>query len=254
MPQDEDLLTESFSARRKCFSVFQKITVASNIIFGLFALLLVVLGGIAVRELNQFSFITKVSIPAGLIVLGLILLIIIFLGLYGSFRKSTKFLAAYFVLLFLFIICEFGVGGGSYALRSSIPGTLDRGWDALNDGDRNNLQSYFGCCGWANVTDVVGSNCNSTSNHHSNGSTTGMMTSGVMTSGIGSRSIYRQSPPANTTTSCENLMISYFDSQLYAVGTVGIVFATLQLLALISSIVVFSFIKVEQRRSQDERF
>jgi len=166
-------------------------------------------------------------------------------------------LAAYFVLLFLFIICEFGVGGGSYALRSSIPGTLDRGWEALNDGDRNNLQNYFGCCGWANMTDSAGSNCNTTSNHHNSTGTTGMVATGALTTGLGtgSRSIYRQStPPANSTVSCENLMVSYFDSQLYAVGTVGIVFATLQLVALISSIVVFSFIKVEQRRSQDERF
>jgi len=259
MPQDEDLLTESFSARRKCFSVFQKITVASNIIFGLFALLLVVLGGIAVRELNQFSFVTKVSIPAGLIVLGIILLVIIFLGLYGSFRKSTKFLAVYFVLLFMFIICEFGVGGGSYGLRSSIPGTLETGWAKLGDGDRNNLQAYFGCCGWYNVTDFAGSSCNGTSNHHTNTSTTGMpliMTSGSATTGSSSsRMVYRQTTPtANVTIACENLMVAYFDSQLYAVGTVGIVFATLQLVALISSIVVFSFIKVEQRRSQDERF
>jgi hypothetical protein len=255
MPQDEDLLTESFSARRKCFSVFQKITVASNIIFGLFALLLVVLGGIAVRELNQFSFITKVSIPAGLIVLGLILLIIIFLGLYGSFRKSTKFLAAYFVLLFLFIICEFGVGGGSYTLRASIPGTLERGWDSLVDGDRNNLQSYFGCCGWSAPTDFPGSNCNTTSTHHNSTSTTGMVTSGYVNTTSTFYEVERQTaPPSNTSVSCENLMVSYFDAQLYAVGTVGIVFATLQLLALISSIVVFSFINVEQRRSQYERY
>jgi len=137
MPQDEDLLTESFSARRKCFSVFQRITVVSNIIFALFALLLIVLGGIAVKDLGQYSAMAKVSIPAGLIVLGFILLIIIVLGLYGSFKKSTKFLGAYFILLFLFIICEFGVGGGAYGLRSSIPSELVTGWSRLSDVDKN---------------------------------------------------------------------------------------------------------------------
>jgi len=80
MAQDEDLLTESFSARRKCFSIFQKITLISNLIFALFALLLIVLGGIAVKDLGQYSYFAKVSIPAGLIVLGFILLIIILLG------------------------------------------------------------------------------------------------------------------------------------------------------------------------------
>jgi len=246
MPQDEDLLSESFSARRKCFSIFQKITVASNIIFALFALLLVVLGAIAVRALNQYSFLTKVSVPAGLIVLGIFLLVVIFLGLYGSFKKSTKFLAAYFVLLFVFIICEFGVGGGSYAYRSKVPGTLEYSWSRLGDGDRNNLQWSFGCCGWYNITDFAGSKCNWTDHHSTNSTSTGMMTRDIFQ--LENETTY------NFTIPCEGLLVSYFDKQLYAAGTVGIVFATLQLVALISSIVVFGFIKVEQRRSQDERF
>jgi len=239
MPQDEDLLTESFSARRKCFTIFQRITVVSNIIFGLFAILLVVLGAVAVKELKEYSYVAKVSIPAGLIVLGLILLVIIFLGIFGSFKKSTKLLAAYFVLLFLFIICEFGVGGGAYGLRSRIPGELDASWASIPDQDRANLQYAFTCCGWANMTDQPGSNCPSNSTNSN---------STVMTTGMASF------PVLNATTSCEDLIVNFFTEQLYAVGTAGIVFATLQLLALISSIIVFAFIKVEQRRSQDERF
>jgi len=236
MPQDEDLLTESFSARRKCFTIFQRITVISNIIFALFAILLVVLGAVAVKELKEYSYVAKVSVPAGLIVLGLILLIIIFLGIFGSFKKSTKLLAAYFVLLFLFIICEFGVGGGAYTLRGSIPSELEYSWARLSDIDRANLQWQFTCCGWANMTDQPGSNCPQT-----NVNTT-------LTTGMASF------PVTNATVSCEELIVNFFTDQLYSVGTAGIVFATLQLLALISSIVVFAFIKVEQRRSQDERF
>jgi len=243
MPQDEDLLTESFSARRRCFSVFQRITVVSNIIFALFALLLIVLGGIAVKDLGQYSFITKVSVPAGLIVLGFILLIIIVLGLYGSFKKSTKFLAVYFVLLFLFIICEFGIGGGSYTLRNSIPTQLQNGWDTLPDVDRNNLQSYFNCCGWNDVQDHSGSNCWTNTSTPFNASAT--TTLSMVTTG---HQIVISANP------CENYMVSFFQAQLYTVGTIGIVFATLQLVALLSSIIVFAIIKVEQRRSQDERF
>jgi len=244
MPQDEDLLTESFSARRKCFSIFQKITVVSNIIFALFALLLIVLGGVAVKNLNQYSFYTKTSIPAGLIVLGFILLVIILLGLFGSFKKSTKFLGAYFILLFLFIICEFGVGGGAYALKSRIPTTLDNAWDSLSDIDKNNLQITFTCCGWGNMTDAAGSNC------WSNGTVVNATRS--MNSEMIERAVMLKTN--NATTGCESVLVGYFQSELYAVGTIGIVFATLQLVALISSIVVFGFIKVEQKRSQDERF
>jgi len=272
MAQDEDLLTESFSARRKCFTIFQRITVVSNIIFALFAILLIVLGGVAVKELGQYSVFTKITIPAGLIVLGIILLFIIVLGVMGSFKKSTKLLAAYFVLLFLFIICEFGVGGGSYTLRGTMPATLEKSWASFDDIDRSNQQAYWQCCGWANPYDFPGSNCFSY-NHTTNAVTTGAVnavTTGVVTntSSVGRRSIdmdfdidLRQvaTTSANVTyltsqVGCIDPITNFFQSQLYAVGTVGIVFATLQLLALISSIVVFAFIKIEQRRSQDERF
>lgn len=239
MPQDEDLLTESFSARRKCFTIFQRITVVSNIIFALFAILLVVLGAVAVKELKQYSYITKVGVPAGLIVLGVILLGIILLGIFGSFKKSTKLLAAYFVLLFLFIICEFGVGGGSYAFRDKIPEELEQSWSAVDPIDRANLQYSFWCCGWATIDDNPGPNCPQPTNSTSNN---------TLTTGL------YMGPSVNSTTSCEDLIVGFFNEQLYAVGTAGIVFATLQLLALISSIVVFAFIKVEQKRSQDERF
>jgi len=262
MAQDEDLLTESFSARRKCFTIFQRITVVSNIIFALFAILLIVLGGVAVKELGQYSVFTKVTIPAGLIVLGLILIGIILLGVLGSFKKSTKLLAAYFVLLFMFIICEFGVGGGAYTLRNSIPTTLEKSWASFSDVDRSNQQTYWQCCGWANITDFPGSNCwtyNSTTTASTTGAIPALATSGssatpppslrqaVATTGGNVTIIYSSTP-------CVTPIANFFQSQLYATGTVGIVFATLQLLALISSIVVFAFIKIEQRRSQDERF
>jgi len=251
MPQDEDLLTESFSARRKCFTIFQRITVVSNIIFALFALLLIVLGGVAVKALKTYSYFAKVSIPAGLIVLGVFLLIVIFLGVYGSFKKSTKFLGAYFILLFVIIICEFGVGGGSYAYRIKIPAELETSWNKISDQDRSALQYSFTCCGWSSSTDNPGSNCfNNATVSTNNGSTTGSPQA---------RYYYELEQTnnqtfINSTTPCNDLMIKFFNSQLYAAGTVGIVFATLQLLSLISSVIVFAFIKVEQKRSQDERF
>jgi len=252
MAQDEDLLTESFSARRKCFTVFQRITFVSNIIFALFAILLIVLGGVAVKALKAYSQMAKVTIPAGLIVLGVFLLLIIFLGVYGSFKKSTKFLGAYFILLFVLIICEFGVGGGSYGLRSAIPGELEASWNKLPDPDRNGLQVSFMCCGWMNTTDFPGTNCLPTNNTAFNSSEP---TTRNEEFAAYLRDTLDMVPPINNATQpCNDVMVAWFDSQLYAVGTVGIVFATLQLLSLISSIVVFAFIKVEQRRSQDERF
>jgi len=254
MPQDEDLLTESFSARRRCFTIFQRITVVSNIIFSLFAILLIVVGAVSVRELKSYSTLARVSVPAGLIVLGFFLLVIIFLGLYGSFKKNTKFLAAYFLLLLLFVICEFGVGGGAYGLRDNVADQLERSWSYISDQDRNNLQISFGCCGWGNITDNPGSNCapNITTNSTNNGTATRDLDFDFM-SERDAQLIYRQTF-TNYTGPCETAIVAYFDSRLYAVGTVGVTFAVLQLTSLLCSIVVCGFIRAEQSRNQDERF
>jgi len=253
MGQDDDMLSESFSTRKKCFTAFQRITVISNILFGLFAVLLVALGALGLKTLKAYDSFYKTTIPAGLLVLGVILLGIIAIGLAGSWAKSTKLLMLYFILLLIIIICEFGVGGGAYTLRGRIPDTLDASWMTLSDSDRNSFQVAYNCCGWAYPWDHEGSNCANVSNPNA-------------TIPLGGRSIEEEeyylrdatqignTTMVNSNVGCEGQLVSYYQNELYVIGTVGVVFATLQLLALISSLVVFVFIKVEQVRSKEERF
>jgi len=244
MGQDDDLLTESFSARKKCFTGFQRLNVVSNLIFGLFAVLLVALGGIGLRNLKAYESFYKTTIPAGLLTLGVILLVIIAIGLAGSWAKSTKLLLLYFLLLLLLIICEFGVGGGAYAIRGQIPTTLASQWSKLSDNDKNALQAAYNCCGWQSASDSPGSSCSNYTNS--------------TTPNFERWNDYEErgwiwAAGANST-ACEPTLVAYYQNELYIVGTVGIVFATFQLFALISSIVVFAFIKVEQIQSKEERF
>jgi len=257
MGQDDDLLTESFSRRRKCFTVFQRVTVVSNIFFALFAVLLIAIGGLGLTYLKQYNTIFKETIPAGLLVLGIILVGIIAIGLAGSFFKNTKLLLLYFILLLIFVICEFGVGGGAYTLRTRIPTTLEYQWTYLSNSDKNTLQTGYGCCGWWNVCDNPGSNCltsscNSTNSTNGNSTTDGGYEYQELRDFLETQ--VQGNTTMNTTVACKTAIVSYFQSELYIVGTVGILFATLQLLALISSLVVFVFIKIEQYQSKEERF
>jgi len=242
MGQDDDLLTESFSARKKCFTVFQRLNVVSNLFFALFAFLLVVLGALGLKNLQSYESFYKTTIPAGLLTLGVILLVIIALGLAGSWAKSTKLLLLYFVLLLLLIICEFGVGGGAYTLRGQIPSTLQAQWATLPDADKNALQAAYNCCGWSTPADTPGSSCPNITNSTQAGQFNYEELRGLIPS---------YSP---NSTACEPTLVAYYQNELYIVGTVGVVFATFQLFALISSFVVFVFIKVEQIQSKEERF
>jgi len=137
-----------------------------------------------------------------------------------------------------------------------IPTTLEYQWTYLSDSDKNSLQHAYNCCGWWNVYDGPGSNCpsNSTLNHtNTNSSTDGGYAYQELRDILDVEQTQGNST-GNGTVPCEVAIVSYFQSELYIVGTVGILFATLQLLALISSLVVFVFIKIEQYQSKEERF
>jgi hypothetical protein len=110
--------------------------------------------------------------------------------------------------LFIFVICEFGVGGGAYAMRTQIPGRLANQWMILDPADRSKIETSFGCCGWNNYTDNPGTAC---------------------------AEMYNNTIPAANDThavGCGSELIAYFKSSLYAVGTVAIVFATFQVLVI----------------------
>jgi len=90
--------------------------IISNIVIGLFAILLIAFGAAALNSLKEMSALYVVTIPAGIIVIGVFMLIIPILGFVGSLQHKRGVLIAYGVILFIFIICEFGVAGGAYSI------------------------------------------------------------------------------------------------------------------------------------------
>ena len=52
---------------------------------------------------------------------------------------------------------------------------------------------------------------------------------------------------------CENSLVDTYQKQLYGVGTAAVVFATFQLVALISSIIMFIAVWWDRRKTGQER-
>jgi len=105
-------------------------------------------------------------------------------------KHNAKIFAGYLFILFILIICQFGVGGGGYTFRDQIPSQVENSWRSLSDNDRNSVQQLYLCCGWWNNMDEPGSNCvnrtaNSTTGVYTTGaSTTGASTTGALTTGV----------------------------------------------------------------------
>jgi len=217
------MLTETTDKRRLCLQASKVFSHISNVVIGLFAILLIAIGSAALSQLQQFGSLFKVTIPAGIIVLGVFLLLVPILGFWGTIKEKRPVLIAYSIILFLFVICEFGVGGGAYQLRNSIPTTLSTQWDNVSPKDRNTIEQEFGCCGFNNVSDHPGPTCQT------------LFQNGTIHANI---------------TGCGSELISKFQSSLYAVGTVAIVFATFQLAGLIFAAVVFCYLRGDEKVGQ----
>jgi len=257
--------------QHKHFAQLKTATTAFLIFILLLAIILIGVGSGGIQTLQGYDTILKVTIPAGVIVLGVFLLVSTILGLIGVSKHNGKLFAAYLFILFLLIICQFGVGGGGYTFRDQIPSQLEAAWRSSSNNDRNSVQQYYLCCGWWNSTDAAGSNCvNITANSTATGyattgfsttgalQTTGTPTTAALTTGIptnGKRQIGDQTNPDYITTgeplpnsgdqSCGNTVIWSVQNALYYVASVGIAFAVIELVGLFVGIALAMWILVQ---------
>jgi len=150
-----------------------------------------------------------------LIVLGVFQLIIVVLGFIGTIKKKQGLVIAYLVIMCILIVCEWGVGGGAYALAGDIDQKLTAQWDAADLNDKNNIQKDFTCCGWANTTQ---------------GYWNGSICDGV-----------------TDQPTCKSKLVDAFQSKLSLTGAIGITFATLQLIGVVATGIVLGCIQQEER-------
>jgi len=134
--------------------IVKKILLGSNVVVMLFGLLLIIVGGVAAG--GQFNGLTSTTLASGIIVIGVFVMLIAFLGCWGSMTESKKLLYIFFGLLVFFAVVEFAVGIAAYVKKDDLPAFADTLWTTLYNTDRNSindLENSFKCCGWNNITD-----------------------------------------------------------------------------------------------------
>lgn len=139
---------------------------AFNAIFVLCGIALIAVGGVVLSALNpQKSFYEGyLGAPVAIIVLGVFVFVLAFLGCCGAIRESYHMIMAFSILLTVILICELGAAIAAYVYRSKIEHALKTAATNSiakygNDTEVNKLwddiQSNLHCCGANSTADFT---------------------------------------------------------------------------------------------------
>jgi len=141
-------------------SAFKNILTCANLIFLIFGCVLCGVGGYAIG--TEAGALAGQTLPQGIIVLGVFIILMSFLGCVSAYKESRLFLGVYFIFLLLFVIILGSIGIAVHVKKDNAPQYIEEGWcSALEDADTSlilqDVQSHFLCCGLQSFNDSLAS-------------------------------------------------------------------------------------------------
>lgn len=124
---------------------FKFTLLSMNVLFLIFGAVLMGVGSYAIN--NTVGSIAGTTIPIGLIVLGVFIMLLSILGALSAWRESRAFLGIYFVFLLIFTIILFAVGIAVYVERDNASSILTSAWNSASTDVQSTIQSTLSCCG-----------------------------------------------------------------------------------------------------------
>jgi len=117
----------------------------SNVIFLIFGCVLMGVGSFAYN--HPVASLAGTTLPVGIVVLGVFIMFLSFLGCLSAWKQSRFFLGLYFFFLMLLTFLLLVVGAAVVANKDQASTYMTRGWAKLDNGGRNTIQDQFSCCG-----------------------------------------------------------------------------------------------------------
>jgi len=148
------------SSAQNCFKMTLVVT---NIIFLIFGCVLCGVGAYAMS--SKAGSLAGETLPQGIIVLGVFILLVSLLGCFAAFKESRLFLGVYSAFLSLFVIVLLAVGIGVYAKKDSAQQYMVDGWCEAPPEVQADIQQYFMCCGLYSFNDSKGYSKNEYPSH-----------------------------------------------------------------------------------------
>jgi len=203
------------------------------------------------EDISSYDYATPSNIA---IVIGIVMLFVAFLGCFGSIKELRHMLLAYFVLLLIVFILELVVGGLAYAKRDEVEDKLAEefknsirkkyGTDDYPEVTEviDKFQNEFECCGFDNYTDYRGSTYTIKS--------LTIPKSCCMKDKKDNPKCGDTDPGAIVvyeTKGCYNEVLDFLKYNLFVVGTFAIIFAVIQILGMVFSMVLYCAISKDQK-------
>jgi hypothetical protein len=211
-----------------------------NVILWLLGIILIALGGVALDRLKKIAGLENISIPAGLIVLGVFLLILTIVGCVVAYKEKLVGLILYTILILILLICLIGVGGGAFTYRKNATAPLAAAWPKQGAGVGSLMQQTFGCCGWDN--DAEG---NRTYVFH----TPTQLDCVIQLVINGSDTIYLTKP---NTDPCSPKIVKFVEDNLYLAGVAGVVIGVIEFICFLFALfLIIRLCRSPRSRSYD---
>lgn len=138
------------SSAQSCFKGTLTIV---NLIFLIFGCILCGVGAYALQ--TKAGSLAGETLPTGIIVLGVFIILVSFLGCLSAFRESRCLLGLYFTFLLIFVIILMAIGVGVYAKKDSASVYMSEGWCEASKSVQADIQTYFQCCGLYSYNDSM---------------------------------------------------------------------------------------------------
>jgi len=227
--------SDAFSAKNKTPELTRatrclKLTlIGANVLFLIFACVLMGVGSVAYN--HSVGPLAGTEIPVGIIVLGVFIMFLSFIGCFGAWKESRLFLGCYFFFLLMLTILLFAVGLGVYSKREEAAYYMRDGWVSAPNDVRVSFQNALSCCGLEydslakNLT-YMGFPCPQPPN-------------------------VKIDPTTNLPTACLGELTNLFSSSMQTVGGTGVAFAVIMFLGMIFVCVLMRGIRQKSIREQE---
>ena len=166
---------------------------------------------------NQVGSIAGETIPTGLIVIGVFIMLLAILGGWSAWVESRAFLGLYFIFLLIFTIILFAVGIAVYVKKDDADWILTEAWDNGGSDIQISLQNALECCGLNKYNDT----------------------------GKGCPAVFDSTPQSQVPT-CLPMMVDTFNSSFHTAGACGIAFSIIMLAGLVFVCYLMTGIKRKQ--------
>jgi len=236
--------------KNSCLVFTQRSNLVVFSILIILAFIVMITAGAIYSKLRTYHSILSVTIPVGFIVISLFLLLTSVLAIIGIKKNWMRPVQAAVAFLIILIIIEFAIGGATAALSGKIKPKMRDWWTSADPSDINQIQTQLNCCGFDSNQDLPGPNCfvNQTTVREMKY----MISEEIYTvDELIIDSLERPVVRADVIDKqgCQPALTALFQKQLKPLAAVGLVFTTLQLIALIFIIAMLVVLYREKNRS-----